>query len=121
MGSSWELRMRVVVAFAVIAAALAGCASPRHAMVGNASRITVAPDMPLDGTIMQRVTAIICAKAFIDPQPAPADALAALQNEAAAIGAAGIYNVKYAQTGLLDRCGIMPGTRATAIAYRAGG
>jgi hypothetical protein len=113
-----EAHMRVIVALATIAVALAGCASPRHAMVGNGSRVTVAPDLPLDGNIMQRVSAMICAKRFIDPQPAPADALAALQNEAAAIGAAGIYNVKYAQTGLVDRCGILPGTVATAIAYR---
>ncbi len=113
--------MRVVVTLAAIALALAGCASPPNAMVGNASRIAVAPDLPPDGAIMRRVSVIICADRFIDPAPSGTRVLNALQNEAAAIGAAGIYNVKYAQTGLLDRCGVLPGTLATAIAYQTGG
>lgn len=89
-------------------------------MVANSASITVAPDLPVRATVMQRVSTMICAGNIIAPLPSGADLLSALQNEAAAIGAAGIYKVKYAQTGLLDRCGILPGMEATAIAYRAG-
>ena len=111
--------MRVVVVCVAIALALAGCASPsRNRAVGSGAGVTVAPDLPLHASIMQRVSAMICADSFIAPTPANADVLKALQDEAAAIGAAGIYKVKYAPTGLLDRCGLLPGLEATAIAYR---
>lgn len=110
--------MRVAVVCVAIALALAGCASSSRNRAGGGAGVTVAPDLPLHASIMQRVSAMICADSFIAPTPANADALKALQDEAAAIGAAGIYKVKYAQTGLLDRCGILPGVEATAIAYR---
>lgn len=110
--------MRIAVACVAIALALAGCASPSLKHVSGSAGITVAPDLPLHASIMQRVTAMVCANSFIAPTPSSTDALQALQNEAAAIGASGIYKVAYAQTGLLDRCGVMPGLQATAIAYR---
>lgn len=107
------------IAVTCIAIALAGCASPsQNRSVGNGANVTVAPDLPLHASIMQRVSAMICADSFIAPTPSDADALKALQDEAAAIGATGVYKVKYAQTGLLDRCGLLPGLKATAIAYR---
>lgn len=108
--------MRVAVACIAIALALAGCASPSPKHIGG--NIAVAPDLPMHASIMQRVSAVVCAHSLIDPAPAASDALIALQNEAAAIGAAGVYKVKYAPTGLLDRCGPLPGLEATAIAYR---
>ncbi|WP_054312880.1 hypothetical protein [Mesorhizobium sp. 1M-11] len=109
--------MRVAVACIAIALVLVGCASPSR-VVGSGANVTVAPDLPLHASIMQRVSAMICADSFIAPTPSSADALKALQDEAAAIGASGVYKVKYAQTGLLDRCGLLPGLEATAIAYR---
>lgn len=111
--------MRIAVAFVAIALVLAGCASPsRNRVVGSGAKVTVAPDLPLHASILQRVSAMVCADSFIAPTPSSDDALKALQNEAAAIGAAGVYKVTYAQTGLLDRCGLLPGLKATAIAYR---
>ncbi|MFE0017566.1 hypothetical protein ACFWXH_22185 [Mesorhizobium sp. NPDC059054] len=111
--------MRIAVACIAIALVLVGCASPsRNHIAGSGANVTVAPDLPLHASIMQRVSAMICADSFIAPTPSSADALKALQDEAAAIGASGVYKVKYAQTGLLDRCGLLPGLEATAIAYR---
>ena len=110
--------MRTAVACVAIVLALAGCASPPSRLVIGSSNVTVAPDLPLHASIMQRVSAMVCAHSLIDPLPSDEEALKALQNEAAALGASGVYKLKYAPTGLLDRCGLLPGLEATAIAYR---
>lgn len=106
-----------VVAVVTMAGVLAGCASPAPRQAG-AGKVTLAVGLPLNATILKRVTATICAKGPFEETPTSGDAYDALLNKAASIGATGIYSVKYELTGLVDRCGAFPGKKASAIAYR---
>ncbi|WP_137900275.1 MULTISPECIES: hypothetical protein [unclassified Mesorhizobium] len=99
---------------------LAACAGGPKPSAPAGADIAIMDDLPINGIIMSRVSAVVCAKGPFDTAPPSTDALNALKQQAAAINANGIYRVKYVTTGLVDRCMVLPGTGATGIAYRNG-
>lgn len=112
--------MRAHAPWIIAVMSLAACAGTPKPSTSAGADIAIMDDLPINGIIMSRVTAVVCAKGPFDTAPPSTDALNALKPQAAAINANGIYRVKYIKTGLLDRCGVLPGTGATGIAYRNG-
>ena len=107
------MRFLAIVPFMLVA----GCASPVSAPRPD---VVTVDHLPLNATILRRVSETVCAPGPFDKAPANAEALAALQAKVAGMGADGLYRVTYANTGLIGRCGAFPGRTATGLLYRRG-
>lgn len=80
--------------------------------------LTVVSDLPPKAVIIERVTATLCVERAFGMPPSDAEALDELKRVAAQKPISGLYKVKYSPEGLISRCGIPGGKRATALTYR---
>ncbi len=107
---------------AIVGGMASGCASPSIERVtfpptDKASLVTT--DQLLTGAVLQgRVEGLSCQKGPFDKLPSQDDATDRMREEAASIGATGIYHVRYLKGGISLSPHCWQSVTAVGIAYR---
>jgi hypothetical protein len=118
------IRAAGLIIFGMIVSA---CGSPRPmqapiAAPTDQNTIEVRRSLLSGSVLLGRVSGIACASGGeVVARPVLREAALALaKQEAASIGATGLYRVRYIRQGLISECFLRDGLRATGLAFRRG-
>ena len=83
--------------------------------------IVLVDDLPIAATLTGRVEGLSCASGPLSPPPTNAEALDRMKQQAADMGATGVFHVRYKTLGISPFKGCWSGVNASGVAYHIKG